>query len=112
MQASVTAVLAAASLSAATAYPVVAHLGSVPVRAPARGQAWGSCPSHALRLDRKSLVGAKHAALLALPTIAKRVRPPLKIRGARVVGLRHTHPSGDILPPAVRAAERRSSGVL
>jgi hypothetical protein len=98
MQASVTVGLAAAALSAATVYPVVAHLGSVPVRAPARGQAWGSCPSQMMRLDRAGLVGAKHAALLALPAVAKRVQPPLKLRGARVVGLRHTHPSGDILP--------------
>ena len=98
MQASVTDVLAAAALSVATVYPVVARLGSVPVRAPARGQEWGSCPSHTTRLDRAGLVGAKHAALLTLPTVAKRVRPPLRIRGARVVGLRNTHPSGDIIP--------------
>jgi hypothetical protein len=98
MQASVTALLASTLLSAGTAYPVVAHLGSVPVRAPARAQAWGGCPAHTTSLDRKGLVTAKHAALLALPTVARRVQPPLKIRGARVVGLRHTHPSGDILP--------------
>jgi hypothetical protein len=97
MQTSVIAV-AAATLSAASVYPVVAHLGSVPVRAPAQRQAWGSCPSHTVRLDQKGLVGAKHAALLALPTVARRAQPPLKIRGARVVGLRHTHSSGDILP--------------
>jgi hypothetical protein len=91
-------VLVASALSSAVSYPVVAHLGSTPVRAPSRGEAWGLCPSRTRSLDQAGLVKASRAALLALPTVAKRVHPPLRIRGARVVGLRHTHPSGDILP--------------
>ena len=98
MNASLPAVFAAVALSSATQYPVVAHLGSVPVRAPVQRNAWGSCPSHTLRLDQKGLTGAKSAALLALPTVAKQTLPALKIRGARVIGLRHTRRSGDIMP--------------
>jgi hypothetical protein len=98
MNASVSALFAAVALSQATTYPVVAHLGSVPVRAPTQPSVWGRCPLHAVRLDRDGLAGARRAALLALPTIAKQGRPALKIRGARVIGLRHTHRGGDIRP--------------
>lgn len=98
MGASVATFLAAVALSLAMPYPVVAHLGSVPVRAPAPRDGWGRCPSHTLRLDHHGLVRASGAALLALPNVARRVEPPLRIRGARVIGLRHTHRSGDILP--------------
>ncbi len=98
MNASVSAVLTAVALSQTTLYPVVAHLGSVPVRAPVQRDAWGRCPSHTLRLDQKGLAGAKRAVLLALPTVAKQTQRALKIRGARVVGLRNTHRSGDVLP--------------
>jgi hypothetical protein len=98
MNAGVTAVLSAVVFASATPYPVVAHLGQVPVRAPVQRDAWGRCPSPTLRLDQKGLVRAKRAGLLALPVVAKQVRPALKIRGARVDVLRHTHRSGDILP--------------
>ena len=98
MNAGVTAALSAVLFAGATPYPVVAHLGPVAVRAPVQGDAWGRCPSHALRLDRKGLDAAKWAALLALPAVAKRVRPALKIRGATVDVVRHTQRSGDILP--------------
>ncbi len=86
MNASVPAVLAAVTLSPATQYPVVAHLGSVPVRTPVQRNAWGSCPSHTLRLDQKGLTGAKSAALLALPTVAKQTLPALKIPDTRGMG--------------------------
>jgi hypothetical protein len=98
MNAAVTATLSAVVLGLATPYPVVAHLGPAPVRAPVQRDAWGSCPSQTLVLDEGGLVKAKRAALLALPTVAKQVQPALKIRGARVDVLRHTHRSGDILP--------------
>ncbi len=98
MNAGVSAVLTAVALSQATSYPVVAHLGSVPVRAPTRRNAWGRCSSHTVRLDRDGLASAKRAALLALPTVAKQGKPALKIRGARVIGLRHTRRGGDIRP--------------
>jgi hypothetical protein len=98
MNARPTAALSAVVLASATAYPVVAHLGSIPVRAPVQRDAWGRCPSHTLRLDQKGLVQAKRAALLALPAVAKQVRPALNIRGARVDVFRHTHRSGDIIP--------------
>ena len=98
MNAGVTITLSAVVLGSATPYPVVAHLGPVPVRAPVQRDAWGSCPSHTLRLDDRGLVRAKRAALLALPAVAKQVRPALKIHGARVDVLRHTRRSGDILP--------------
>lgn len=93
----VTAVLAVL-LSSATQYPVVAHIGSIPVRAPVHRDAWGTCPSHTLLLDKNGLAGAKRAALLALPMVARQTQPPLKIRGAQVVGLRHTHRPGDTMP--------------
>jgi hypothetical protein len=98
MNAGVTAALSVAVLVSATPYPVVAHLGSVPVHAPVQRDAWGRCPSRTLRLDQPGLVQAKRAALLALPAVAKQLRPALKIRGVRVIGLRHTHRAGDILP--------------
>jgi hypothetical protein len=94
----VATVLGVVALSPPPIYPVVAHLGFVPVRAPARTQAWGVCPSHALRLDHKDLVQAERATLLALRTVAQRARPPLRIRGARVIGLRGTRRPGDIMP--------------
>lgn len=90
--------LAAFLLSSTTPYPVVAHLGSVPVRAPVKRADWGRCPAHTLVLDRNGLAGAKRAALLALPTVSKQTQPPLKIRGARVDVVAHTHVRGDILP--------------
>ena len=93
-----TAALSAVVFTSATSYPVVAHLGLVPVRAPVQQDAWGRCPAHTLRLDQRGLLGAKRAALLALPAIAKQVRPAVEIRGAQVLVLRHTHRSGDILP--------------
>jgi hypothetical protein len=98
MKAGVTAAVSTAVFASAMPYPVVAHLGPVPVRAPVQRDAWGRCPSHTLRLDQKGLIGAKRAALLALPAVAKQVRPALRIRGARVDVFRHTHRSGDILP--------------
>ena len=98
MNAAVTSAVSVVLLGSVTPYPVVAHLGPTPVRAPVQRDAWGSCPSHTLALDEVGLVNAKRAALLALPTVAKQVRPMLKIRGARVDVLRHTHRSGDILP--------------
>src|SRR5438876_1894367 len=96
---SVRAVRAAAAGSAGVAKnPVVAHLDGVPVRAPTVGAAWGVCPAHALRLKAAGLVAAKRAAMLALPTVAREVRPPLNLRGARADVVRHTRRNGDVLP--------------
>jgi hypothetical protein len=98
MNTSTGAALSAVVLSSMAPYPVVAHLDSVPVRAPVQANEWGRCPSHTLRLDERGLIKAERATLRALSTIAEQVQPPLKIRGARVIGLHHTHRSGDILP--------------
>jgi hypothetical protein len=85
---------------AAAVPPVVAKLHGVAVRAPAAADAWGRCPARAERLDAAGLTAAKDATLLALPTVAQRARPPLQVRGAYVIGLRHTHRNGDVLPSA------------
>jgi hypothetical protein len=91
------ALLAGVAVSA-TAYPVVAHVADMPVRAPTNHNAWGACPSKAVALDRAGLIGAKRAVLAALPTIAKEVRPPLDTRAARVIGVSHTRKTGFIMP--------------
>jgi hypothetical protein len=41
---------------------------------------------------------AKRAVLAALPTIAKEARPALNLRGAHVIGLTRTRPTGFIMP--------------
>jgi hypothetical protein len=41
---------------------------------------------------------AKRAVLAALPTIANEVKPRLNLRGARVIGVSHTRPTGFIMP--------------
>jgi hypothetical protein len=79
-------------------YPVVAHEGPVPVRAPTARYAWGACPSGAVGITRSHMAEAKLAVLAALPTIAKRSQPPLNLRGARVTVVRHTRRNGDIMP--------------
>lgn len=98
MQLSPVAAVFATVGAAVASYPVVAHLGAVPVRAPAVTQAWGICPSHAQLLGTEDLVTAKRATLLTLPTVARRSDPPLKIRGALVVGISHASRTGFVMP--------------
>jgi len=86
-----------AAVSAAS-YPVVAHEGIVPVRAPTATDAWGACPSEARDISASDMADAKAAVLAALPTIAKRAQPPLNLRGARVTAVRHTRRDGFIMP--------------
>lgn len=92
------ALLAGVAAATATAYPVVAHVGDIPVRASTSPSAWGACPSGTVALDHAGLTGAKRAVLAALPTIAKEVRPPLDTHGARVIGVSHTRRTGFIMP--------------
>jgi hypothetical protein len=42
---------------------------------------------------------ARAAALVTLREVARESHPPLRLRGQQVIGLRHTNPRGDILPP-------------
>jgi hypothetical protein len=83
----IAALLAGVAAASTTAYPVVAHVGNVPVRAPTSRNAWGACPSG-------TVVVAKGAVLAALPTIAKEAN----IRGARVLLVTHTRRTGFIMP--------------
>lgn len=92
------AAVAAAVLPSGAVYPVVGHVGGVPVRAPAASQSWGACPASAEPLDAAGLAGAKRAVLLVMPEIAGRARPALDLHGMRVIGLSHTRRDGFILP--------------
>jgi hypothetical protein len=92
------AAVAAALLPSGALYPVVGHVDSVPVRAPAPSESWGACPANAEPLDAAGLAGAKRAALLAMPEIARRSLPTLDLTGTRVIGLSHTRREGFILP--------------
>ena len=66
--------------------------------------ALGTCPVHVQRLGAGALPVAKHAVLVSLPTLAKR----LDRRGAYVADLRRTHADGDIAPGRPCAAIGRS----
>jgi hypothetical protein len=90
--------LVAAALPASP-YPVVAHLGAVPVRAPGIHQSWGACPFGAQRAGSDH--AAAEAAVAALPAIARRVSPALDLQGARVIQVRVPKASGDVLPGRV-----------
>jgi len=109
MLSAVVALAAAASLQL-TAYPVVAHVGGVPVEAPAAGQAWGICPSGAEVVDAAGMMRAKQAVLAVLPLLARRSQPPLDLHGARVTHVEHTRLNGSILPRAGRAGDGRFCG--
>ena len=98
MYVSVASAAAALLVSAVMPYPVVAHLGGTPVRAPIEHDTWGNCPAHTFVLDAGGLGAAKRALLLALPTIAMQASPPLKLGGARVINVTHTRRDGFILP--------------
>jgi len=90
--------LVGVAASSSSAYPIVAHLGGVPVRAPGRRDTWGICPSSTIRLDRSQVGAAGHAVLAALPTIARFATPPLNLRGAQVTLAVPTHRNGAIMP--------------
>jgi hypothetical protein len=90
---------AAVAVAAQTqTYPVVAHLAGVPIKAPSKSQSWGACPAGALRLDRAEMRNAKRVVLAALPTLAKRATPHLRLNDARVILVTHTRRNGSILP--------------
>jgi hypothetical protein len=91
-------VLAAAAPLSLSGYPIVADVAGVPVRAPAESQAWGACPTGALPINPAELRSAKRAVVAALPTLAKRPKPPLKLQGARVTLVSHTRRTGFIMP--------------
>ena len=92
------AVLAAVATSGLSGYPVVAHLGGSPVKAPTKRQPWGSCPAGALPITAAQMQGARRAVMAALPKLAERTTPPLRLRGARVTLVSHTRRSGFIMP--------------
>jgi hypothetical protein len=94
----VTAPVAVAVAAQAQPYPVVAHLAGLPIKAPTKSQAWGACPGDALRLDRAEMRHAKRAVLAALPALAQRATPHLRLKGARVTLVTHTRRNGFILP--------------
>lgn len=79
-------------------YEAVAHWDGVPIEAPGRGQAWGTCPAGAQRLDAGELRNAKRVVLAAMPTLARRATPHLRVEHARVTLVSHTRRSGFILP--------------
>lgn len=93
-----TAPVAVAVAAPTQPYPVVAHLAGMPIKAPSKSQAWGACPGHALRLDRAEMRNAKRAVLAALPVVAKRATPQLRLKDARVTLVTHTRRNGFILP--------------
>jgi hypothetical protein len=90
---------AAAAIAAQTqSYPAVAHLAGVPIHAPSKSEAWGACPGDVLRLDRAEMRNAQRVVLAALPALAKRSTPRLRLKGARVTLVAHTRRNGSILP--------------
>ena len=94
----VTAPAAVAVAGPTQTYPVVAHLAGVPIKAPSKSQAWGTCPEGSLRLNRAELRNAKRVVLAALPALAKRATPHPRLKDARVTLVTHTRGNGSILP--------------
>ena len=94
----VTATAAVAVAASERSYPVVAHLDRVAIKAPSKSQAWGACPGGALRLGPVGMTEAKRVVLAALPALAKRATPYLRLKEARVTLVSHTRRSGFIMP--------------
>lgn len=93
--------VAAASVAVAAPglrYRVAAHLAGVPIRAPLPHQAWGACPPGALSLDTSETRSVRRVVLSALPTLAMRATPPLRLKGARVTFVLHTRRNGFVMP--------------
>ena len=98
MSSGVAALLAGVAVASTTPYPVVAHLGGVPVRAPTNRSAWGACPRGTVAIGSAEMIDAKRAVLAALPTIAKEAHRPLNTLGARVTAVTHSRRDGFIMP--------------
>jgi hypothetical protein len=81
----------------ALSYRAVAHLAGVPIKAPDRNQTWGACPADALRLDAPEVRNAKRVVLAALPALARRATPRLRVKDARITLVSHTRRSGFIM---------------
>lgn len=99
--AAIVVVAAAAAVAVAAPahhYHVLAHLSGVPIEAPSKSEAWGACPADALPLDTAETKKAKRVVLAALPTLAKRWTPHLRVKHARVTLVSHTRRSGFIMP--------------
>lgn len=79
-------------------YHVVAELAGVPIKAPSKSQAWGACPGGTITLDSAEMRSAKRVVFAALPTLAKRATPHLRLKHARVTLVSHTRRNGFILP--------------